>query len=189
MILCIGVPKTGTMTMHRAFSDAGFQSCHGRLGANQPHSADALLRAFLEGKNPLAYISREVEVISDPYRTGEQAIWPCISPVFLKAVRDWNPEAWIVLNKRIPKHWLRSVERWKNLHARMIEADLPFLPVGAGEDGRELSDWLERHYRMVESMFFDDKRFLSIDIESDNRELLADAFGRRFPWWGVENAA
>lgn len=186
MILCLGVPKSGTSTIHRAFTEAGYQSVHGRR-PNEPHAASMMWRAFCEGKNPLSYVSREIEVVADPFLTNDVTLWPTLSPLFLEKLIEHNPDTWLILNTRILKHWLLSVKAWKQLQERLTDADLPFLPSGTGAD-RELTDWIEAYYERVRSLCDDRDRYIELAIEEDNRELLSGIFGREFPWWGVENA-
>lgn len=186
MILCLGVPKSGTSTLHRAFSEAGYHSVHGRR-PNEPHAATLMWRAFCEGKNPISYVSREIEVVSDPFLTNSITLWPTLSPLFMERLIKDNPDIWLILNTRILKHWLLSVKAWKQLQERLTEADLPFLPSGTGAD-RELTDWIEAYYARIRAALSGRKRYIELAIEDDNRELLSNTFEREFPWWGVENA-
>ncbi len=192
-VFCVGPPKSGTVTLHKALTAAGLNCCHGKASLDQPPIAIQLWRAFIEGRNPLHYIPRGIEAIADAHLTRSPGwdnitLWPAFSPLFLQRFRLCNPETFILLHKRDPEAWLNSVNRWKNLRARLVKADLPFLPPSAGAKDDDMIEWITDHYKRVCDMFEEDKFFLSINIEDDNAPIeIGEALGLELPWWGVTN--
>ncbi len=192
-VFCIGPPKSGTVTLHKALTAAGLNCCHGRASLDQPPIAIQLWRAFVEGQNPLHYVPRGIEAITDAHLTrssgwDNMTLWPAFSPLFLQRFRSCNPETFILLHKRDPETWLNSVNKWKNLRARLVKADLPFLPPSAGAKDDDMIEWITNHYKRVCVMFEKDKFFLSINIENDNAPIeIGDYLGLELPWWGVAN--
>ena len=191
-----GLPRSGTSTLIYALRRAGLNAAHGRACTGAEPLGVALLRAFLERRDPLYYVPRGVEALADPYVTRATdwelaSCWPTISPGFLESFRAHHPDAWVVLTYREPASWLDSVRRWKDLRVRLIKADLPFLPRNSGADDATVIEWVESYYERVRKAFAADPKFLEIDIvgQSDAAcTALGDALGISLPWWGVRNA-
>ena len=49
--------------------------------------------------------------------------------------------------------WIRSVGAHNDMRERMIKAELPGLPVGAGRDDGELTAWVQGHWAETQSLF------------------------------------
>lgn len=193
-VFCAGMPKCGTSTLHRAFTEAGLVSRHGREDRNGEPLAIRLWRAFLEDRDPFGYLDRGIEAVTEPTLTrnkdyGLATIWPQVAPGFLRAVRAYNPDTLMLLHVRPTKDWVASIDRWKNLRARMVKADLPFLPPGVGSEDADLKAWFDGHTKRVRAMFKGDPRFLEVDItDAKAPEKIGTALDMKLPWWGVENA-
>ncbi len=194
LIICVGPPRSGTMTFHRAFLEAGINSCHQRVSGEMPPISLQVCRAYVEDRNPLYYIPRGVGAITDAHLTRDKqydnaSYWPFFMPGLLKSVREYNDDVWIILNTRDPKAWVASLRRWKNLHGRIQKADLPFLPPGDGSNDEDMIKWINGHNKRVRDLFRDDPQFLEIDIKDKRAtQKLEKAFDREFPWWGIMNA-
>lgn len=190
-IICIGPPKTGTVTLSHAFRKAGLNARHGRPYPDTSHSATLLWRAFLEGRDPFYYLPRGIDCIADPYITSVDSglcLWPCFSPMFLAAVRRYNPDTWILLNTRRTMSWIESVSRWKDLRKRIAQADLPYLQSGLGSRDEELVQWVKGFYHRTEEQFRGDPRFLKVEIENpETPRIIEQAIGIKLPWWGMKN--
>lgn len=194
MILCVGPPKAGTSTLHRAFTEAGLRSCHGTSDKEVAHPAVGMWAAWQQGRDPLAFVPRDLDAITDPYVTGSkkwggEAYWPTFDVAFLHAFRYYNPDAKIVLHTREPRAWLDSVKRWKDLRDRIANADLPHLPKGVGYEDIDMVSWIHEHYQRVRKLFQDDLDFIEAAIEApDTPRRLESFLGIDLPWWGKENA-
>lgn len=182
------------MTLHRAFLEAGLNSCHQRVSGDMPPLAIQICRAYQEDRNPLYYVPRGVDAITDAQLTRDkkwdgQSYWPLFIPGLLREIRKHNPDTWICLNTRNPEQWVVSIRRWKDLYGRMAKADLPFLPPGLGGTDEELVQWIEGHNDRVRALFKGDKYFLEVAIEDPQTpRKLEKALGKKLPWWGVMNA-
>lgn len=193
-IFCIGPPKSGTLTLHRAFTEAGLLSCHGQMGKDQPPIVFPLWRAFIEGRDPLFYIPHGLDAVTDAHLTRSkkysgQTLWPGFSPPFLQSLRKHHPDLLILLHTRKTEDWVSSVNRWKDLHSRIAKSDLPFLHASNGGTDKELAEWIEDHYQRVRKLFAGDPKFLEIAIEDPEApKKISQALGIEFPWWGRENA-
>lgn len=189
-----GPPRSGTSTIHYAMLRAGLYSGHGSMTeAALPFAID-LHRAFVEDQDPLLYLPHGVEAIADCHVTRSPKLelvsyWPTFYPRFLPEVRKHHPKAWIILNTRATDLWLSSVKRWKDLHARICKASLPFLPAGMGSEDEHLVRWINGYYERTRISFQNDDRFIEFDIShGDPRKMLSERTGVSFPWWGIKNA-
>lgn len=193
-VFAAGLPKSGTVTLHIAFRGAGLVSVHGRFQVEEPPVALQLWRGFVEGRDPLHYVARGVEAICDAHLTRspkwERAtIWPALVPGFLRSLRAHHPHALILLNTRDPAAWLASVKRWKDLRARLVKAELPFLPAGRGGIDEELLEWVADYYARVRADFAGDPKFLEVAIEDPQAPArIGKALDLALPWWGCANA-
>lgn len=191
-VVCIGAPKTGTSTMCRALRSARLRAEHGTDPNDGMPYALMIQRAFVNGKDPLAYIPRDVEAITDANLTrapawGNAAAWPLLDVRVVQGIRARNPEMTIILHRRDSRLWLNSVDAWKDLRARLDMAELPGKgPHPYTDDGTR--DWLEGLYRNIEEAMQGDPKFLSIDIaDPEAPEKIGRAIGRKIKWWGREN--
>ena len=193
-VFVCGLPKSGSVTLHTAFRRAGLVSVHGRSQVEGTPVALQLWRAFLEGRDPLHYVARGIEAICDAHLTrspkwDQATIWPALAPGFLRSLREHHPETLILLNTRQPAAWLASVVRWKDLRARLVKAELPFLPRGRGGSDEELLDWVADYHARVRADFAGDPRFLEVAIEDpETPARIGRALDLALPWWGRANA-
>ena len=180
--------------MHIAFRRAGLVSVHGRSQVEGTPVALQLWRAFVEGRDPLHYVARGIEAICDAHLTRSpkwelMSIWPALAPGFLRSLRQHHPETLILLNTRRAEDWLSSIARWKDLRARIVKAELPFLPRGRGGEDAALIDWVADYHARLRADFAGDPRFLEVAIEDpETPARIGRALGLVLPWWGRANA-
>ena len=69
-------------------------------------------------------------------------------------VKDY-PGAKFILNIRDMNEWLKSVDNHNDMRQRLIRADLAEygLPVGIGVEDKQLSDWVEKHWKYTKRKF------------------------------------
>lgn len=188
-----GPPKSGTCTIIHALRRAGVEAQHCIERVSSTPFAVLLYRAFVEGRDPLGYIPRYVEAIADAHVTRAPnwesvTLWPTHFPDFLPALRRHRPTCWILLNTRPVDAWIESVSRWKDLRARIIKSDLPFLPPGLGGDDELLGEWISGYYQRVRQQFEGDPFFLEFDITDPGAKMTIEKrTGLALPWWGVRN--
>lgn len=188
LMLC-GFPKSGTTTIHHAMKMAGLRSAHHRREKKGPHLADLMWSDYMAGNDPMRRLYG-VEAVTECVRTErDRDCWPCLDIGFLRAVRQYHRQALLVLQTRRIPELIDSITRWKDLRSRIIRADLPGLPPGAGASDGELADWIDAHYERVRGAFAGDSRFMELAIEDPHAPWeLSQALGVRLPWWGVKRA-
>ena len=193
-VFAAGLPKSGTVTLHSAFRRAGLVSLHGRFQIESTPVALQLWRGFVEDRDPLFYVARGIQAICDAHLTRSPkweraAIWPALAPGFLRSLRAHHPETLILLATRDPEAWLASVTRWKDLRARLVKAELPFLPAGRGGADEELLEWVADYHARVRRDFANDANFLEVAIEDPQAPVrIGQALGLTLTWWGQANA-
>eukprot|EP00429_Kryptoperidinium_foliaceum_P083172 CAMPEP_0176213454 /NCGR_PEP_ID=MMETSP0121_2-20121125/15667_1 /TAXON_ID=160619 /ORGANISM="Kryptoperidinium foliaceum, Strain CCMP 1326" /LENGTH=279 /DNA_ID=CAMNT_0017552517 /DNA_START=36 /DNA_END=873 /DNA_ORIENTATION=- len=197
------MPKCGTTSLHEAFLSAGFGSVHWALGAGKDLTADKALRtsgldastrlvaellrrATVDGRPPLAYLPEGVDAVAEMnglYWEGScvRAFFPQMS--LLDAFVDHYPHAHFILNVRDTTEWVRSVGEHNDLRKRLIAANLPGLPPGAGGRDEELVAWVEGHHRRVrETLRARGAKLLVFDIDRDSGAELEQFLGVRVAW-------
>jgi hypothetical protein len=104
---------------------------------------------------------------------------PCRFPqmAILDEIVEQNPDAAFILNTRDPRAIVRSIDRWGSLRARMVAADLPGLPPGAGGGDAELLMWIEAHYAAVDRRLGGHPGYVRFDIANDPAGKLVAALG------------
>ena len=106
------------------------------------------------------------------------------------------PDATFVLNRRRDvDSWIRSVDGWYDLRARLRDCDVPGLPRGAGAEGPEGDDalraFVEEHFRRVRAFASAKPRHALVEVVIDDEDAgsaLKDAFGFEKACWGRANA-
>jgi len=177
LIVVLGLPKTGTYTIHHALSCAGIISAHGRV-TGCVTLAMALQSAYLEKKRAFEHIPNHIEAIADPYLTSERgSMWPLLNPNLLRTMKGNR----FILNRRDVNDWVASVNRWKDLRERMIASKL------ATKDNQSLIDLHTKHYQQC-SDILKGEYILDIDItDPEAKQKLSDFLGVKLPWWGKKN--
>lgn len=189
-----GPPRSGTSTIAHALKMAGIEAVHGSEPQSGAPLGILLLRAFVEGRDPLAYLPRYIEAVADCHATrtpkwDNSSAWPTFMPGFFRRFREHHPGAFVILNTREPGAWISSLTRWKDLRARIGKADLPFLPPGKGDKDDDLRRWVEDYYGRVRDELKGDAKLIEFDIADPKAgEILGRKAGLRLPWWGKMNA-
>lgn len=183
--LCVGLPKTGTSTLHRALLSAGIQSVHHIAFKRSPPAGALMIQAMNEGR-PLDTYLPHIEAVTQLDSAGKHVhAWPQCDKAFLRQFRKEFPEATVVLHTRhIPKT-IRSIKRWGTLWDR-LRASAP----GLEDDSPEhmVVRWIQAHYAHIRTEFSEDPNFVEFDIEDpDAPQKLSTALGLEVKWWGVEN--
>jgi hypothetical protein len=185
----VGVPKSGTMTIHKAFLASGLKSAHWKVP--EGFCGELIYRADRAGRDPLArLLAYDCIAQADVCLPGRNInFWPNLDIGVLKRIRAHHPECVFVLNHRAPEKIAASIARWGNLQSRLVRAEIPGLPAGIGSTIDELEAWIAAHFAACRSAFAGDPAFLDLDIERrDAQKLLSKALQTDLAWWGVANA-
>lgn len=169
-VLVMGLPRSGSKRLHRAFQHLGLRSVHWALNAGVDPRADFLLRACGEGAGrrlvgklvheavsegllPLAKLP-DTEAVAEMagvfwVEDRVEGYFPQIS--FFDIILAAYPHGRFILNVCDPLLWVDYVGAHTDLRDRLVRADLPGLPAGAGKLDLELADWAARYYRQAHS--------------------------------------
>ena len=190
-----GPPRSGTSTIHFALKKAGVCSTHGEDRVSSIPLAVLLQRAFLEGRDPLFYLPRGTEAVADCHLTRSpkwdngQSAWPTFLPGFFSRLLEHHPTCFVLLNTRPVDEWIGSIDRWKDLRARIVKSDLPYLAPSRGSTDEELSEWVEAYYARVRSELTGNPNLIEFSIVDPKApEIITERTGIELPWWGVRNA-
>lgn len=186
LLLVVGLPKSGTKTIHRAMIEAGLTSAHYKWRGRFCGSLMYIARAH--GRSPLASLPECVTQADACSEVDRVNLWPQMDRAMLRDVREHHPDVLLLLNTRDPDSLVESISRWKDYRERLMRANIPGLPPGVGGKDSELRRWIEEHYARVREWCARDPRFLEFSV-SDllAKEKLGAALGVTLPWWGVEN--
>jgi hypothetical protein len=189
-VLVIGLPKCGTRTLHRTFLESGLRSAHWRLETGE-FCGELMYRGYFASGDPFALLEQYDCVAQADVCLPARGInyWPNLDFSLLLQIRHRYPACLFVLNRRAAREWIRSVDGWNDLRARLTAADIPGLPSGVGGADGELERWRTAHYEACAHVFGSDPRFVQFDIDDpDAPHVLGRALGRPLGWWGIENA-
>jgi len=206
LVLVLGMPKCGTTSLHEAFKSVGFNSIHWACNAGADQSADKRLRetgadadrrlvsllmhrAVAEGLPPLSHLPAGVDAVAemnglvwrDRARGLVEGSFPQMS--LLEDLAAHYPHAHFVLNVRDARRWVASVDGHNDMRRRLVCAELPGLAAGAGQKDEELVEWVQSHYRRVQSFVGGrGARLLVFDIERHGEKELSAFLGRKVTW-------
>lgn len=206
LVLVLGMPKCGTTSLHEAFLSAGFQSVHWALGAGKDSHADKQLRlwgidaerrlvaalvrrAASQGLPPLACLPEEIDAVAemnglfwiDKRARLVDSFFPQMS--LLEHILLHYPHAHFILNLRDHGRWVKSVDGHNDMRQRLVCADLPGLPSGAGAVDEELIGWVAAHHDRVQRLLSSrGAKLLVFDIEQHGERELSCFLGRPVRW-------
>lgn len=196
-VVNLGLPKSGTTTLARAFKRAGYRVADHRVRDPQGEPgkqrlvfvAELLYRGYFETGDPAALLPGFTAVSEMSMLRGKRSLWPQMDFALLEAVRRKNPGLKFVASRRDAAALSASMMAWNNLGTtRLPSRDIPGLPAGYGVSNAEQERWIDGHYDSLLHWFRDDPDYLELDIAApDARERLSSHLGRDLPWWGKAN--
>ena len=189
-IILIGFPKAGTSSLHRALKSANIPSFHQLYHKKSKIIGKILIENYKQNLPILHSFSENVYALTEiNYIDFNQAYWPQLDYQLLEKICKETDNYRFILNYRNPTKLVNSMKNWhNNFHKRLIDNEIPGLPIGRGQNNIELENWVENHYTEIRKRFSEDKNFLEIDIESKNvKEKLSDFLDLKINWWGIEN--
>jgi len=202
-VLVLGMPKCGTTSLQEAFKSAGFNSVHWALKAGVDLHADVQLRKYGEdadqrlvaklmyhavrhGFKPLDYLPLGVNAVAEMNGLvwENSSVWGYFPQMsLLDKLVECYPDAYFVLNVRDHWRWVKSVSKQNDLRQRLVAADLPRLPPGAGARDEELVEWVAAHHACVRALLSRPRyRFLEFDIERHGEKELSSFLGCKVEW-------
>lgn len=188
-ILVVGMPKTGTSSVHAFFERSGYRSSHYRC-INHIYCGLCMKVAVQAGSPPLKSCGDyEVWAQMDVENLG-QCYFPQIHN--LEVLHQEAPNATLLLTYRNMTHWAKSVRNWvggvRSMAARLAKCDGG--PISKGSE--DLIEWHLAHIERIRRFAKDhpSHALVEIDIENPNAgKILEAAFGSATSanHWGHEN--
>lgn len=194
----LGLPKTGTTTLHHALVQAGWRAADHkvrRVHAREPglggtFIARQLYNGYFENGDPFAHLDGLYDALTEISAQNPTAsLWPQCDYALIKAMRLARPRMLFVATWRPAAEISDSMRRWGNLGTdRLPGGAIPGLPEGYGETDAQRIRWIEGHYAMLRDLFGEDPRYLELPVGAeDARDRLAAHIGADLPWWGKLN--
>lgn len=189
-ILLVGMPKTGTSTIHSFFERSGYRSSHFRCLNNTLYCGLCIKVAIEQHKPPLKTCGDyEVWAQMDIENLG-QCHFPQIHN--LEILHQEAPHATFLLSLRNMTRWAHSVQNWvgnvRSLAARLSKCK-------GGPKSKHAQDLIQWHYEHIQRIREFVKNhpshtLLEINIEDPHAgEIMSQWFGTASPAtnWGHEN--
>jgi len=186
-ILLVGMPKTGTTSIHAFFKRSGYRSSHYKC-INDLLCGLCIKVAIEKGKPPLKSCGDyEVWAQMDVENLG-QCYFPQIQN--LDILHQEAPNATFILSHRNMTRWARSVENWVG-RIRSMAARLAKCKGGPkSKNAEDLIQWHLEHIERIRTFVKDhpSHKLVEINIEDPNAgEIMARHFGSSALNWAHEN--
>ncbi|MFC6196486.1 sulfotransferase [Ponticaulis profundi] len=190
----VGLPKSGTTTLHEAFNCSGIPSVHWKCRRTDRFVGRVIYNNFFNDR--LIFKSlEEYEAITQADFLGKiRSLWPQCHFALLRKIRLQYPECTFILNYRNPAHVVKSIETWRGpsklgpMLERFSNLGAPGLPAEYVRRNDALRNWIENHYEFIRYIMRDDPKFVEYDIEDPNaKSVLENRLGISLAWWGRAN--
>lgn len=183
----LGLPKSGTSTLHRTLVEAGLKSAHWEV-PGLGHVGPAIYRRYFEGRDPLADFASFDATTQADYVVGNVSIWPQMDVALIRRILSFHPECSLLLLRRKPEQIVDSMSRWNDMLSRINAVGAPGLPAGYASDRGNAVKWIETHYANCRQHFGGYRRYFETDLESpDALQVIQAAARAELSWWGREN--
>jgi len=191
-VVLIGFPKSATSTLDKGFLSLHYNSFHHDIHG---HAISSIIyKDYYKTNNPYysfnSYKPYSLTQLDSTWPSLGLDIWPQLDYQLLIDGFQKNDDIRYIYNYRNPKDLVSSMIRWKNgdFIKRLIDSNLPGLPIGKGGHQDDLVKWINNHFNKCRELFSGSERFLEVDINSDNfRHDVEKFLGVEFNWWGVLN--
>ncbi len=196
-VINLGLPKSGTTTLNKALSQAGYTVADHRLkereedkpGKRRVFVGSMLYKGLYEQGDPMAYM-RDYDAVSEiSFIHGKFSVWPQFDFALLKVLKDLYPELRFIATRRDAESHSKSIMAWNNLGTtRLPGSTVPGLPIGYGKTTAQQMIWIDGHYEALKHWFRDDPSYLEINVaDPDAQTKISSHLGRALPWWGKAN--
>lgn len=196
-VINLGLPKSGTTTLNKALTQAGFTVADHRLKDREQEQAGKrrvfvgwlLYRGLYERGDPMAFM-REYDAVSEiSFIHGKYSVWPQFDFALLKTLKELYPELRFIATRRDAESHSKSIMAWNNLGSTRLPAStVPGLPIGYGKTPEQQMIWIDGHYEALKHWFRDDPSYLEVDVADAKAQAKISAhLGCELPWWGKAN--
>lgn len=187
-VFVVGLPKSGTTSLHKYFECGGLHSSHWTCG--DIRCGECIEQNILKHQTPLLGcgsfdVYTQMDVVGDG---NHSCYFPQLSA--LDIIYETYPNATYIFNTRPFAHWNRSIHNWYNMHYRLREKCIwPFSFSKNQHFFKQLHEYttntIHTFHKTHTSM-----NLLEIDIESSSAgEALEDWFGIPQKCWQKRNAS
>ena len=185
-LLVIGFPKSGTTSITAALEASGLKPLHWR--DRQGRFAGKLIyENILTGRDPFDRMGEYDSVTQADVCLPAQGVnyWPNLDFSVLRAIRDAHPECLFLLNTATRRRSAPASTNGRNCASGSSAPRIPGLPAGMGRTDEEIVTWIENHHAACRRYFAKDKKFVEVDIESDDApKIIGKALGVTITGWG-----
>ncbi|MDE4275603.1 sulfotransferase family protein [Phaeobacter gallaeciensis] len=196
-VINLGLPKSGTTTLGKALSQAGYSVADHRLrdreedkpGKRRIFVGSLLYKGLYERGDPMAYLDGFDALSEVSFIHGKFSVWPQFDFALLQVLKDLNPGLKFIATRRDAASHSKSIMAWNNLGtARLPASTVPGLPIGYGKTPEQQMIWIDGHYEALKHWFREDPDYLEINVADAGAQARVGAFlGRDLPWWGQAN--
>ena len=196
-VVNLGLPKSGTTTLAKALRRAGLHVADHRVRRHQTRDAELqgccvgvlLYEGYFAGGDPAGRLAGFDGLTEISLLGGGRSLWPQMDFALIESLRRHHPGLKFLGSRRDAFEMSQSMLAWSDLGAaRLPKADVPGLPKGYGETGKERIQWIEGHYATLARWFAGDPDYLEYDVaDPDAPARIGAHLGRDLPWWGKAN--
>jgi len=174
MIILLGLPKSGTTSFQKLFSNLGYKSIHHMYENNK--FVGSKMKWNLLNNRPLLKSFENYDCITqmDVCLSHIHCFWPQIT--HYKQIYEENPDSIFILNKRNIDKIVLSFQKWNKYDERMMKYNPELFENVRGANNEEkLKTLFKEHYDNIEDFFSckENAKFISYDIDNDNIEKLS----------------
>nr|VFK61301.1 MAG: Sulfotransferase family protein [Candidatus Kentron sp. TUN]VFK70274.1 MAG: Sulfotransferase family protein [Candidatus Kentron sp. TUN] len=187
-VFLVGLPKSGTTTLHAALVVSGLKSVHWYEPTLDRYVGRSMYFRYFQGQDPLLDFHAYDAVTQADLITLNESYWPQMDYAMLRAIRTHHPDCTFVLNYRDPEKVADSIRRWGNLQDRLHKVGTPGLPPGTEKSQDNLIRWITAHYANMRQFFSTCRNYFEYDIEDiDAPNIIGEKLDMEIKWWGVSN--
>lgn len=186
-VIVVGLPKTGTSSLHHFLKCGGYNSSHWKCFSDEgPRQlcGNCFEHAFSTNQSALAICGNW-----EAWTQLDHEYPPCSMPQVtrMKSLIEEAPHAHFILNVRPVHRWLQSVRSWGSMHERLLQCANVGIPNNATDEN--LIDWYTNHTRRtIKHLHLAHVRHSVVDIEGPTAgEILSAIFSIDIKCWGHHN--
>lgn len=184
-VFLVGLPKSGTSTIHKSLVASGFKPGHWEVKGE--YIGPKIYENFAAGLDPVHGLTGLDAITQPDYINMKSTYWPQMDPALLLSIEKHHPDCLFLLNVRNVQKVISSITRWPTMRDRLNESGAPGLLPGMAADDAFMEQWIVNHYEFCRR-FFAGKKFLEVNIEDPEApQKIGAALGVEMKWWGQAN--
>ena len=185
-VLVVGMPKTGTSTVHAFFNKSGYRSSHFKCGK---YFCGLCFKVAVKNSKPPLRSCGDFEVYAQmDIENWNQCHFPQITN--LDQLHEEAPNATFVLTKRNMTHWVTSVQNWGGGGRTMAQRLAKCKAGPKSSSSTDLVEWHEAHMERIRAFVTEHPTHTLVEIDIEDPKTgskMAHLFGSNPKNWGHEN--